>query len=133
MCFNNLHQAGASAHCEVHFAVKAGDPVERRPVVKMDRSEIGIRGEDANPASERSQSLFTFSISSVIWRFLPSMFGTLTTQSHSTICPPEIRNVYKGIVRLQLPQQTGLTGDHFCSMGRNGTAMGRQMRTSAAG
>ena len=47
MCFHNLHQAGALAHGEVHF--------DRRPVVKMDRSEISIRREDANPAGKASQ------------------------------------------------------------------------------
>jgi hypothetical protein len=55
MCFHNLHQAGAWADGEVHFALEAGDHIERRPVVKMDRSEISIRREDANAAGKASQ------------------------------------------------------------------------------
>jgi len=55
MCFHNLHQADALAHGEVHFVLMAGDHIERRLTVKMDRSEINIRREDANPAGEASQ------------------------------------------------------------------------------
>jgi len=55
MCSHNLHQADALAHGEVHFVLKAGDHIECRPTVKMDRSEISIRREDANPAGEASQ------------------------------------------------------------------------------
>src|SRR3979409_2296942 len=55
MCFHNLHQAGALVHGEVHFALEAGDHIERRPVVKMKRSEISTRREDANPAGKTSQ------------------------------------------------------------------------------
>ena len=55
MCFHNLYQAGALAPGEVHFALEGGDHIERRPVVKMDRSEIGIRREDANPPGKASQ------------------------------------------------------------------------------
>jgi hypothetical protein len=55
MCFHNLHQAGALAHGEVHFALEAREHIDLRPVVKMDRSEISIRREDANPAGKASQ------------------------------------------------------------------------------
>jgi hypothetical protein len=50
----------------------------------------------------------------------------LLAPSRSSIRPSEIRGVYKGIVRLQVPELAELTRDHFCSMGWNVTAMGRQ-------
>jgi hypothetical protein len=55
MCFHNLHQAGTWARGEVHFALEARDHIERRPLVKMKRSEISTRREDANPAGKTSQ------------------------------------------------------------------------------
>jgi hypothetical protein len=65
-------------------------------------------------------------ISFAILRLLRSTFGTLLAPSRSSIRPSEIRGVYKGIVRLQVPEHAELTRDHFCSMGWNVTAMGRQ-------
>lgn len=104
MCFHNLHQAGALVHGEVHFALEAGDHIERRPVVKMDHSGIGIRREDANPAREASQVSSCRSILVVLWgrlRMYLSIGPRFRSEMHCRNCgdgniPPLVLNNYVG-------------------------------------